>query len=286
MLATDVDVLVSEYASGFHLTRLHAECKGGKIAVLDRVLWLSGLRALLRADATYLVAADLDLDASQFATSLDVQLLTFKQLDSWESSLSIGADSWPCRSDLQAYEIPRERWQRISAELKTDEVWTLLREALAFIEIESWRTFRYRYVNKTFRLLESLAAGYPKDATNTDAELCSRYVLGSLLVRLSQLLLGICLDVSTVLPADLKKYLHDRLTFGDQDPAYAASLIQGTVQWITRAVQESGGHIPTSIDVGRLYAPPRYANELVELVERLLANSNDARYIAIASEVT
>ena len=43
LLATDIDVLVSEYASGYHLTRRHAECKSGKrVRILDRVLWLNG----------------------------------------------------------------------------------------------------------------------------------------------------------------------------------------------------------------------------------------------------
>ena len=40
MLATDIDVLISEYVSGFHVTRRHAECKGGKTRLLDRILWL------------------------------------------------------------------------------------------------------------------------------------------------------------------------------------------------------------------------------------------------------
>ena len=44
MLATDIDVLVSEYGSGFHLTRRHVECKSGKFSLLDRILWLNGVR--------------------------------------------------------------------------------------------------------------------------------------------------------------------------------------------------------------------------------------------------
>ena len=67
MLATDIDVLVSEYGSGFHLTRRHVECKSGKFALLDRILWLNGVRTLLRADSSYLVATDIDLSASDFA---------------------------------------------------------------------------------------------------------------------------------------------------------------------------------------------------------------------------
>jgi hypothetical protein len=37
MLATDIDVLVSEYGSGFHLTRGHVECKSGNFPLVDRI---------------------------------------------------------------------------------------------------------------------------------------------------------------------------------------------------------------------------------------------------------
>ena len=67
MLATDIDVLVSEYGSGFHLTRRHVECKSGKFKLLDRILWLNGVRTLLRANSSYLIATDVDLSASDFA---------------------------------------------------------------------------------------------------------------------------------------------------------------------------------------------------------------------------
>ena len=68
LLATDIDVLVSEYSSGFHLTRRHAECKSGRrVSTLDRVLWLNGVRSLLGADASYLVLRSFHEDAADFA---------------------------------------------------------------------------------------------------------------------------------------------------------------------------------------------------------------------------
>lgn len=285
MLATDIDVLVSEYASGFHLTRRHAECKGGKLALLDRILWLNGVRTLLGADATYLVGQDLDLDASEFARRLSVELITFKHLEAWETSLGIPPDTWPCRTDLQLYEAARDRWQELSGEKGADEAWRWLRDALAFIEIESWLAFRYRHLNKTLRLFVSLAVQAQKNGLNTEQLLCANYVFSALLVRFTHHLLGVCLDVSTILPTDVKKYLLERLTFGDQDPKFATGLIQGTVQWIDKALKEGGSGLPSSIDVSRLYAAPAYGDEFAELIQRLLNQSNEARYLPIAMEM-
>src|SRR5260370_12775543 len=151
MLATDIDVLVSEYVSGFHLTRRHVECKSGKFALLDRILWLNGVRTLLRADSSYLIAEDVDLEATEFARSLDVELFTTKHLETWEKSVGISGDVWPCRSDYLTFDAARSVWRKASD--KDDEVWRFLRTALAFVEIESWLTFRYRLLNKLLRLI-------------------------------------------------------------------------------------------------------------------------------------
>jgi hypothetical protein len=106
-----------------------------------------------------------------------------------------------------------------------------------------------------------------------------------MLVRLSQQLLGACLDVATVLPSDTKRYLLDRLTFGDHDAGYASGLIRGTVDWVNRALRERGSSLPPSVDVSRLYAAPGYAEDFVQLIDRLIQQSNDARYLPVAMEV-
>ena len=123
MLATDIDVLVSEYGSGFHLTRRHVECKSGNFALVDRILWLNGVRTLLRADSSYLIAADVDLAASDFARGLDVQLFTSLHLDAWEKSIGIPSDVWPCRSDFATFDAARLTWLRLSGDKAADDTW-------------------------------------------------------------------------------------------------------------------------------------------------------------------
>ncbi len=284
MLATDIDVLVSEYTSGFHLTRRHLECKTGKIALLDRILWLSGVRTLLHADSTYLVASDIDFGASEFAARLDVQLFSIQNIEAWEKSLAIPAAAWPCRSDYQTFDPAKAAWQRLSGRQDADDDWRLFREALAFVEVESWLTFRYRLLNKLLRLLGDVTQRGPQIARDRDKELCARYIISALLVRLSQYILAICADVANVPATELERHLTQRLAFGDQDPAQAGSLVQQTVTWISRALAASGGSLPAEIDIGRLTAPPPFAADLIELVRKVLDNSHEARYLPLAME--
>jgi len=281
MLATDIDVLVSEYVSGFHLTRRHVECKSGKFALLDRILWLNGVRTLLRADSSYLIAEDVDLEATEFARSLDVELFTTKHLDAWEKSIGISGDVWPCRSDYLTFDAARSVWRKASD--KDDEVWRFLRAALAFVEIESWLTFRYRLLNKLLRLITQLSHYY-HTVLEDDRELCARYVFSALLVRFAQYLLAICEDSSRVLPTEIEKYLTNRLTFGDQGPGLAMDFTKATVEWVRRALTANGMKMPTEIDTARLHAPPEYTPEFVQLVRRLVDQSQDARYLPLAVE--
>lgn len=281
MLATDIDVLVSEYVSGFHLTRRHVECKSGKFSLLDRILWLNGVRTLLHADSSYLIAEDVDLQATEFARGLDVELFTTKHLDVWEKSIGIPGDVWPCRSDYLTFDTARSVWRRSSD--KDDELWRFLRSALAFIEIESWLTFRYRLLNKLLRLITKLS-NYFDTMLEGDREMCARYVFSALLVRFSQYLLSICEDSSRVFPTEVDKYLTNRLTFGDQDPVQAMGFTKATVEWVRRALTANQLKMPAEIDTSRLYVPPEYTSEFVQLVRRLLDQSQEARCLPLAVE--
>jgi hypothetical protein len=286
MLATDVDVLISEYASGFHVTRRHVECKGGRIKLLDRILWLSGVRKLLHADTSYLVVSDFDTAASEFARSLDIQLLNIKQLEGWEAAIPVPQDLWPCRSEYQSYDKAKAVWARLISSKQTDAGWQLLREILGFIEIDSWLSFHYGQLNKLLRLIKELSRAYDDIRRDAHGKLFARYLFSALLVRLCQYLLAVCQDAMRLPATDVRNYLDQRLTYGDQDPKYISGLIDGTVKWVKQALDKEGKILPPEIDVGRLYEVPPYAAEFFELTNRLLQQSNDARYLTIAMETS
>ena len=122
-------------------------------------------------------------------------------------------------------------------------------------------------------------------ASDADKMLCCRYCLSALLVRLAQYLLAICLDVTPVAAADLKSYLTERLTFGDQDRRFVDSIIRGTVEWVRRALSERNIELPVEVDVARLFEHPAYADEFIELIQHLLSRPDEAICLPVALEV-
>jgi hypothetical protein len=285
MLATDIDVLVSEYASGFHLTRRHVECKGGSISILDRVLWLSGVRRLLDADASYLVVQKAEGETARFARDLGVQFLTFKQLEAWERGIKIAFDVWPGRSRYMVYDPISREWNKLSKN-RSDEDWGCLRQIFAFVEVDSWLKFGYRHLNRLLRHLNELGSIFKNANSDPKKRLCCRYLTSALLVRFSHQLLAVCLEMSSIPESNTKDLLCERLTFGDQDSKHVSGLIESTAGWIRKALREKGQELPVEVDVDRLYSIPEYAKEFINLVELLLQDPDAATRLPIEMEVT
>ena len=255
MMATDIDILTTEYASGFHLTRKQIECKGGKTRLLDRILWLRGLKELVKTDTSYLVLPNFNESASDFARALEVDVFTVDQLGIWENAFGIPADHWPNRSNFQVFDTAKRRWWKSSGEKNALRGWSEFRKATQFAEIDSWFHFQYSLLNKLFRMLELISEQYKSSEDNSDLRTASKYVASALLVRLSQFLLGMCYDLTQVPMSDIDSYLSRRLTFGDQDPQKATKLIQSTIQWIERGLEEANTKLPSSVIGEKLFAP-------------------------------
>lgn len=285
LLATDIDVLASEYSGGFHLTRRHAECKSGRrVAILDRLLWLNGVRNLLSADASYLVLESFDEDAADFARSLDIDVMTFKQLETWERGLDLPEGHWPNRSNYKIIDPAKAEWIKLGRPKVAAEPERIVRQAIQFVEIDSWQRFGYGRLNRLLRLLKILS-DLPFESTDGEPRPVSvRYCASALLVRLCQYLLAVCHDVSRVPVSDLESYLTGRLVFGDQDPGRAQGLVDSTINWMSQTLKDQGIAIPPGVDSTRFFQSPQYTEGFVALIGKLLASPNQARYLPISME--
>jgi hypothetical protein len=59
---------------------------------------------------------------------------------------------------------------------------------------------------------------------------------------------------------------------------------KSTVEWVRRALTANRLRMPSEIDTARLHRPPEYTPDFVQLVRRLLDQSQDARYLPLAVE--
>lgn len=283
--ATDIDVLISEYGSGFHLTRRHAECKGGvKTHPLDRILWMRGVRELLGADSSYFIADEDDPEVAFFARRLEIDLWTLRHLEQMEGALKIPADIWPCRSEYDPFSRVRGRWSLLERDEPESRWWPLFKGAMQFVEQDSWMLPSYTRLNRLMRLLGDIGTLLKSGEIGTDAaKESARYAVSGLLVRAAQYLIFACYDVSVLQRTDIPSYLSGRLVFGDHDAAHSRTLVEGGLKLASSALEAQGAKAP-HLDPARLMTPPEWKDGFTALILRLLDNSNEARYLPIAME--
>jgi len=182
------------------------------------------------------------------------------------------------------YQPVKNQWLKTGKKKKASQQWRLIRDAIQFVEIDSWLKFRYGLLSRLLRLLSQISLEYKTGDKPKDWIIAAKYASSALVVRLAQYLLAVCHDVTRVPVSDVNGYLAQRLTFGDQDPRRAMGLIQSTIAWIEQGLQHAGTALPNTINAERLSTPPSYAWEFISLIHRVLEHSNEARYLPIAVE--
>tara|TARA_R110002072_G_scaffold271038_1_gene430889 strand:+ start:1970 stop:2989 length:1020 start_codon:yes stop_codon:yes gene_type:complete len=283
MVATDIDVLTWEYHTDFHVTQGHYECKGGKVQVLDRVMWLVGVRMLLDADASYLVSAKSDREIVQFARDLHVDVLSIDNIDSVEGQIGIQDNQWLARSNYPVFDKAKSAWRDRYQEKNPSDEWKTLKSAIQMIEIDSWRLLSYGAFNRLIRTIEALST-LTREATEDSARICARYALGAAIVRFTQYLLWIARDISTMQPGDFEDYLSQKLIFGNNNPDQAVGLIESTLHLVDESLKATATPKSHGVDVARLTNPPACCSDLVKLLRELLSHRNSARFLPLAME--
>lgn len=284
LLATDIDVLATEYQFNFHPSRSHYECKSGKISILDRVLWMKGVRELLEADGSYLVVAGFDPETISFAKSLGIDLLSEADISTLEANLKIPDSWWPGRSQYIALEKMRGIWRSNWSTQSPSKPWVMLKRIFAQIEIDSWQSLDYRALNRAFRMLGDIGETVSQPESDEQKD-CMCIAVGALCVQLSQIIINSCADLIGHEPTSRRQYLANRLVFGENDSQYALSLIQGTAKLFKQATLKSGDVDSSLLDTTRLTSSPLYSEDFISLVERFIESPLSARYAPLAGEL-
>lgn len=284
LLATDIDVLTSDYSPSFHATRGHFECKSGKIKPLDRVLWLSGVRALLNADASTLVMPAVDGEVVAFGRLQNIDIMTEPELDNLETCFSIQKDVWPARSNGAFFGGLKQSWAKAYGAKEPGESWRALKGILSFVEVDSWLQQDFRIINTLLRLLLE-ASGVYRSNIGEDVKQCSAYCLNALTVRLAQLLLFVCRKYRGIHKNERKAILEQKLTFGETNPSQARGLIEGTHRLLAETYKANGSTSNIAVDLSRFSAPPEYSKDFIALVDVLISRPLEAKCLVLSSEM-
>ena len=158
-MVTDVDVVAHDYNLNFYHRRLYAECKGGRNkSVLDRVVWVRGVKEMIGADHPHLVIDHCDPVSVQFARTLGVEILQAAGLNALESALRIGPTFWPGRANLAAYQPVEASIKRIVDRSTAGDLSEWLAQASEIWRDASALALSYGKLNSLLGAIESCSA--------------------------------------------------------------------------------------------------------------------------------
>lgn len=184
---TDVDVVAHDYNLNFYHRRLYAECKGGRNkSVLDRVVWVRGVKEAIGADHPHLVIDHCDPVTAQFARGLGVEILQATSLAALEAALPIGPSFWPGRANLAAYAPVEEAIKRIIDRSTAGDLSEWLSQASEIWRDASALAFSYGKLNSLLSAITACSTLASRSSADADETSALRYAAAALVVRLSQ----------------------------------------------------------------------------------------------------
>jgi hypothetical protein len=285
-MVTDVDVVAHDYNLNFYHRRLYAECKGGRNkSVLDRVVWVRGVKEVIGADHPHLVIDHCDPVTAQFARTLGVEILQAAGLTALESALRIGATFWPGRSNLAAYQPVEESIKLIVGRSTAGDMSEWLAQASELWRDASALAFSYGKLNSLLGAIGSCSAFASRSSPDAVESRALRYAAGALLVRLSQYVLFAASDTLAMAPTEREQYLAERLTAGGLELEQSRRILEGALKMAVAHLRSQRIEPPATWTVDHMLSAPPYAKPFVTAVERVIGDGEQSRLLPLAMEM-
>jgi len=260
--ATDLDVLAFRRSEPFRRETIITECKSGNTAPLDRIFWLTGVRAYTGASQAFLVRKGTKWNIKDFAKECGVQILDFARINEIEASLKIGENEWPGMSERAFFETHIAAWNR--AMNNEPRFWELYQTLTSEIRFDD----AFVGVNYLLSQLRQMTRQF----TRPPEEPYLRFLLSESITQLAVFLTRLAERSFDLSPEDRHGFVTKGVTYGNLEPQYADRILNSAYNMTRQAVQHYT-HKFVDIDRSLFSMPtPPGADELVSIVDALLAS--------------
>jgi hypothetical protein len=271
LTVTDLDILALRFAPDLSVRRLAGECKSGAARPLDRVLWGHGVKALVGADEQFLaLARPAGEDVRRVAARLGVALLDARDVRRREARWPDGA--WgPHAPELAALR------ERVRSAARGDDD---LRRAHRFLTGECWLLAPVPAVKRALGAARLLARHQSPGLPPARREAVA-WLAGEALAAVTVALVRLAGEAYRAPAEVFRRRTAEHLAEGIAPYGVMQSLSREVDRYLGPLLSDLG--VPPRERVATLGflapEPPKYADALIELAERL------AREPAAAAEL-
>jgi len=284
-LVTDIDVLAHDYNINLHHRRIYAECKGGKnVRILDRLVWICGVKKIIDAEFAYLIVNHCDQSSLSFARSQGVEVLQISGLKALENSLWIGNSFWPGRSNISKCFVIESKIANTIKNRISEELGQWLNKAAQLWREASALSFSYGRLNVLFSILEEFQLLINRGIAENDKEMV-KYALSALFVRLSQYILFAASDTLNMPKSEREKYLSVRMAIGDTGIATTRRVLDSCERMVNASLKENDVDKKIKLDIERMLKAPSYTAPFINMVERIIGEGYRATLLPLTLEL-
>jgi hypothetical protein len=283
-LVSDVDVVAHDYSINFYHTRIYAECKGGGVSTLDRVVWVRGMMNVLAAERGYLVLDHCSRESLSFASAHRVEILQDAGLTALENALHIGRQFWPGRANFFVYEpLQLELYREI--DFKGPRLQRWLGSAAEIWREASALSFSYGRLNQLLAIFEQFGEILRTETPAIGKAPLYHHSIAALLVRLSQYILFAAADTLGMTKTEREEFIAERLASGSLGFEQTRKVMRGALELAKAKLREHGIDSPPNWDAEHLVTAPGYARSFAEVVDRVVADGHRARMLPLTLEL-
>ncbi len=260
--ATDLDVLAFRHSEPFRREMIITECKSGATAPLDRIFWLTGVRAYTGASQAFLVRKGTKWNIKDFAKECGVQVLDLTRIGEIEAALKIGENEWPGISERVFFETHIAAWNRVMN--NEPRFWELYQTLTTEIRFDD----AFVGINYLLSQLRQMTRQF----TRPPEEPYFRFLLSESITQLAVFLTRLAERSFDLGPDDRHGFVKKGITYGNLEPQYADRILNSAYNMTRQAVQHYT-HKFVDIDRSLFSMPtPPGADELVDIVDALLGS--------------
>jgi hypothetical protein len=267
---TDVDVLAVRFDAPMSSNIAICDCKDKQRSrPFERILWTKGLGEYINVKELYVALPRSSLDLVNFAQGRGVRILNQELLEQQYSRMYV-PDDGPYSAASQDHSEPL--YSLVSKLTKTERVaaTTWLHARSTYLANDPYTALNSAIPNLTACMEMIRSVGKSEELAEA-----WRIIAAELTVGISFLILKIAIDSIQVMSDFRRRYIIDRLTYGDVAPRQAErfwKLLREMSFEISRSSQSNFEKFPLDpYDIGSI-EPPRYAVDVAGLVERIIAS--------------
>jgi hypothetical protein len=268
--ATDVDVFGVKFVYPFQPVRLICDCKDRmKSQAMERVFWAKGLSSCIQASEVYVAARSARSEVVQYASQHGVRVLTEEVLKEFIDSGAIQqgleyshADANAMGSFVPTIKDGIARDPR--AKKLIDESVLMFHGANPFEDLNV-------SIDKIALCADSLLS---VGATDPTVRFAYAYAMCNYIVVVSLQLLLIASETLSMTRQARKSYMLQRLTYGAMNRSQVHAILDAAMKFARRSTEPiSRKTDQVALPLAeKLFQPPPYADDVVGLVERAIAN--------------